>query len=271
MTTCRMTHLILAMLLALAWTTPDAARAQDYILGENDLLKITVYENEDMTTESRVSGDGMISFPLVGPVRVAGLSVMEAEEELTRLLADGFIIDPHVTVFVKEYRSKKVTILGEVNKPGLYELDGAATIVQIISKAEGLTDKAGDRVLIRRTRQAGPPGEDEVQTISVNLKNLNESGDLSANAQIKDGDRIFVTRCGLVYVTGEVRKPGAYRFEEGMTVIKAIALAEGLTDKAAPGRTSLIRSMDDRDVSLRVEMGYPVRPGDVISVPESIF
>lgn len=270
MDTFRMTLIVFAAVLAAAFFPANGPLAQDYILGENDLLKITVYENEDMDTESRISGDGMISFPLVGPVRVAGLTVIEAEKELTLLLADGYIIDPQVTVFVKEYRSKKVTILGEVNKPGLYELDGSATLVQIISKAEGLTEKAGDKVLIKRCGAIGTGG-DEIQSITVNLKDLNEAGDASSNTDIQDGDRIFVTRCGLVYVTGEVRKPGAYRHEEGMTVIKAIALAEGLTDKAAPGRTSLIRKIEEGEVAIDVEMGCTVQAGDVISVPESIF
>ena len=244
------------------------ANAQEYVLGAGDLLKITVYENDDLTTNTRVNGDGMVNVPLVGNMKVGGMSVSDAEKKISKALGHGYIVDPHVSIFVVEYKSKKVTILGEVMKPGLYELDGNSTLLEIISKAGGLTEKAGNTVSIKR-KKGGSKGKDT--TIKVNLKALFEKGDMSKNIYVQDGDNIFVTQSGLVYVTGEVKKPGAFKFEQGMTVMKAIALAEGLTDKAAPGRTKLIRKKGGKEQKTKVDMSEPVMPDDVISVPESFF
>ncbi len=210
-----------------------------------------------------------------------------------------------MTVFVKEYKSKQVTILGEVAKPGVYNLNSNATILDIISKAGGLTDKAGNRVVIKRkiknatlggnapsalpavndtggaivapnaegangTGAAQGRGADSTY-ITLNLKEIMEKGNMAENLYVQNGDNIFVTKSGFIYVTGEVTKPGAYKFEEGTTVIKAIALAQGLTDKAAPGRTTLIRKINGKDKDMRVGMDFQVQPDDVISVPESFF
>jgi polysaccharide biosynthesis/export protein len=284
-------------LIALAATllTGRPAMAQDYMLGGGDLLKITVYQNDDLTTETRVSGDGMISVPLVGKMEVAGETPAEVEQKIAQKLSQGYIIDPHVTVFVEEYKSKRVTILGEVAKPGVYELTSNASILEIISKAGGLTDKAGDTVVIKRQKpsaqdagkpkavsisnntsaaeavQSGERSDPDYTYIKLNLKELMEKGNLADNPSVQDGDNIFVTKSGFIYVTGEVKMPGAYKYEEGTTVMKAIALAQGLTDKAAPGRTKLIRKVDGKDESTRVNMDYPCKPDDVISVPESFF
>ncbi len=278
--------------------------AQDYILGPGDLLKITVYENDDLTTTARVSGNGMISVPLIGKIKVAGMTPGDAEQRIDQKLAQGYIIDPHVTVFVKEYKSKQVTILGEVAKPGVYTLTAKATILDIISKAGGLTDKAGNRIVIKRKTRNNAPGADVPDTlpaanqaggatampepetanraktsghdpgstyITLNLKDLMEKGNMAENLYVRDGDNIFVTKSGFIYVTGEVKMPGAYKFEEGATVIQAIAMAQGLTDKAAPGRTTLIRKVDGKDKKMRVGMEFQLQPDDVISVPESFF
>ena len=286
-------YLFVLTALAATLLTGRAAMAQDYILGGGDLLKITVYQNEDLTTETRVSGNGMISVPLIGKMKVAGQTPGDVEQKIVQKLAQGYIIDPHVTVFVEEYKSKRVTILGEVAKPGVYELTANASILEIISKAGGLTDKAGDTIVIKRQKTAAPSsstpkavsdntgGEEAVQAaersdpdetyIRLNLKELMEKGNLAENPGVQDGDNIFVTKSGFIYVTGEVKMPGAYKFEEGTTVMKAIALAQGLTDKAAPGRTKLIRKIDGKDESMKVNMEYPVKQDDVIAVPESFF
>ena len=257
----------LLWLLFLVQSVPSSSSAQEYLLGEGDLLRITVYENNDLTTEARVGGDGNISFPLIGPVKVGGLTVGQAEKTIAALLDEGYLVDPQVTVFISEYRSKKVSVLGEVKMPGLYELNSDVTLLDIISKAGGLTENAGDDAVIKRRSTA--PGV-EGESVSVNLKALNQ-GSEAANVPVQDGDRIYVARAGFVYVTGEVRNPGKFRYEQGMTVMKAIALAEGCDDKADPGGAKLIRKKDGVESSTRVKMDTPVQPDDVVSVPESIF
>lgn len=269
----RRLYCLLSFALIMALGVPAGALAQDYVLGEGDLLKISVYENEDLASVTRVSGEGAISFPLVGQVKVTGLTVLEAEQKLTGLLANGYVIDPHVSILVTEYWSKRVTILGEITKPGLYELNGNVTLIEIISRAGGLTDKAGDTLVIQRKQSNSHAGGQDPENggISVSLKNLMEKGDLSVNLVVQDGDSIFINRAGFVYVTGEVNKPGAYKIDDGTTVIMAITLAGGLTDKASPGRTSIIRKNDGGEKKSRVDMNYSVQPDDVITVPESFF
>ena len=257
---------VLAFSLTIAMS--GAGRAQEYALGNNDLILVTVYQNKDLTTLARISDD-KIQMPLIGDVSVGGLTVREAQDKIAGLYAGGFLINPNVSIFIKEYHSKKITILGEVKKPGLYELTGDATLLEIISKAGGLTEKAGDEAVIKRAE--GGENEGGASYIRVRLRDLTENGNLSANIPVQDKDSIFITKAGYIYVTGQVKKPGAYKYEEGATVMKAIALAEGLTDKAAPGKTEIIRKEDGREDSLRATMNTPVQPEDLVSVPESFF
>jgi len=128
----------------------SATAQQEYVIGEGDLLKITVYDNPDLTTEARVSGDGRISFPLIGEVTVSDMKVANAEKTIARLLETGYIIKPQVNIFIAEYKSKKVTVLGEVTKPGIVVLRGASTLLEVISDAGGITLNAGDSIVITR-------------------------------------------------------------------------------------------------------------------------
>ncbi len=257
--------LVIALLLVAA--SAGHGLAQEYALGNDDLILVTVYQNKDLTTLTRIS-DNKIQMPLIGDVTIGGLTVREAEGKIAGLYAGGFLINPNVSIFIKEYHSKKITILGEVKKPGLYELTGDATLLEIISKAGGLTEKAGDEAVIKRAKDDEDGG---TSYIRVRLKELTQNGNLKANIPVQDKDSIFITKAGYIYVTGQVKKPGAYKYEEGATVMKAIALAEGLTDKAAPGRTEIIRKKGGREDSIRATMNTPVRPEDLVSVPESFF
>lgn len=241
--------------------------ARDYVLGEGDVLKITVYGHEDLTTLERISGEGAINFPLIGRVKVSGLTVPDVSRKLAGLLADGYLVSPQVSIFIEEFRSKKTVIMGEVRKPGLYELKGNTSFLELVSMAGGLTENAGDTAIIKRKTRSE---EESVRT--VDLQRLLEEGDQSFNIMMLDGDSVFVPTAGLFYVTGEVRKPDAYKHKEGTTVIHAITMAGGLTDKAAAGRIRIIRKENGKErVISRVKMDEPVYPDDVIVIPESFF
>lgn len=242
--------------------------SQDYIIGEGDVLKITVYDHDDLTTTVRVSGDGVISFPLIGQIEVKGMTLSEISDKITNMLADGYIVNPQVNIFVQEFRSKKAFIMGEVSKPGLYVLPGNTTFLELLSEAGGLTKDAGDKAIIKR-KQLSETVED---IITVDLKGLIEKGDASLDIPIMDNDSIYVAKAGVFYVTGEVKKPDAYKYEEGTTVIKAITMGGGFTDKAAKGKVKIIRKVDGKEeVIEKVKMDEPVLPDDVIVVPESFF
>jgi polysaccharide biosynthesis/export protein len=243
--------------------------AQDYIVGDGDVLKITVYDNPDLTTTARVSGEGIILFPLIGEVKVGGLTVAKIVEKISALLNEGYVVKPQVTVFVEEFRSKKAVLMGQVEKPGLYVLSGQTSFIELLSKAGGLTKDAGDKAIIKRKSDSPVKGDEK---IVIDLKKLIENGEMSLDIQILDGDSIFVIKAGVVYVTGEVQKPSAYKYEENLTVVKAVTMAGGFTEKASTGRIKIIRKIDGNEKVLRgVEMNDPVLPDDVIIVPESFF
>ncbi|OGW30069.1 MAG: periplasmic polysaccharide biosynthesis/export protein [Nitrospirae bacterium GWC2_42_7] len=243
--------------------------AQDYIAGDGDVLRITVYDNPDLTTTARVSGEGVILFPLIGEVKVGGLTVSQVGEKIAALLSEGYVIYPQVTVFVEEFRSKKAVLMGQVEKPGLYVLPGQTTFLELLSKAGGLTKDAGDKAIIKR--KTNLPGKAE-EKIVIDLKKLIENGEMSLDILILDGDSIFVVKTGVFYVTGEVQKPAAYRYEENLTVVKAITMAGGFTEKASTRRIKIIRKVDGNEKVLRgVEVNDTVLPDDVIVVPESFF
>lgn len=257
---------LLVTLGCLIWQ-PAYANAQDYKVGGGDVLKITVYGHDDLSTVERVSGEGMIRFPLLGQISVKGLSISGVSDKIARGLSEGFIINPQVSVFVEEFRSQKAIIMGEVAKPGLYELKGFTTFLELVSQSGGLAEDAGDTATIKRKIAKG-----NEQILSIDLKKLIEEGNTSLDVEIMDGDSVYVAKSGMFYVTGEVNKPAAYKFTDGTTVLKAITTAGGFTDKAAEGRVRIIRKIDGKERTInKVHMDEKVLPEDVIVVPESLF
>jgi polysaccharide export outer membrane protein len=263
-------YYILALLIPLFMLVPpwpgNNAGAADYILGPGDVLKISVYDNDDLLTVTRVSDDGYILMPLLGQVKVQGLTVSNASAYIAGLLADGYIINPQVNVFVEEFRSKKAIVLGQVSKPGLIEMSGPTSFLELISKAGGLAPEYGETATVKRKGQ----GKDDV--IFIDLRSLIEGGDLSQNIAVRDGDTIYVSKAGMCYVTGEVKSPDAYKCGNNITVLKLIALAGGFTGKAARSSIRIIRIVGgEKRIYEDVEMDMPVQPDDVIIVPESFF
>ncbi len=263
--------LIPIALFLLSSLAANSAFGQEYSIGEGDLLRITVYDNPDLTTEARVSGDGKITFPLIGDVQVSGLTATAAQLRIAERLRDGFVRKPEISVFIKEYKSKKVTALGEFVKPGLIELRGNATLMEVISDAGGVTANAGDLMMIKRKVLAAGAAQPEDQTITIQLDTLLEGQDAGQNIMVVDGDSIYIPRAAFVYVSGAVKIPGVYKMTRGLTVLKAITLAGGFTQRAAKNKVKVIRKSTDGEETLAVRMEDLMLPDDVITVPESLF
>jgi polysaccharide export outer membrane protein len=252
-----------------AAASPALSDDSGYLVGEGDVLKIAVYDNPDLATTARINSDGTIIFPLVGQIEISGMTVSKVAQKIAQKLANGYIVNPQVSFFIEEFRSKRVVILGQIKNPGLYELSGPTTLLELLSKAGGVTVDAGDNIIIKRAPRGSGA---EKKLITINLKKLLEKGDASLDIPIMDGDNVFVAKAGMFYVTGQVNKPDAYKLEDGSSVIKAITMAGGFTNLAAPGKVKIIRKINGKEKILEnVSMHDPVLPEDVIVVPESFF
>ncbi len=257
--------LFLSLLLCLV---SGPALCQEYIVGEGDVLEIKVYENDDLSTTVRVSASSTIRVPLVGEISVKDMTVSQVSAKIEEMLEDGYLVNPQVDVFIKEHRSKKAIILGQIKNPGQYELRGRVTILEFISTAGGLTPDAGSTATIKRV---GENGENRDQIV-LDLDKLIKKGDVSLNIPVQGNDSIYISKADTFYVSGEVNKPSFYKYEPDLTVIKAITTAGGFSKIAARNKVQIIRMVDGRKSILEnVNMDERVLPDDVIVVPESFF
>jgi polysaccharide export outer membrane protein len=260
------------------------ARAQDatpreYVVGPNDLLLVTLWDQPDLSGKFRIDADGSFTFPLVGRVQAARLPIRDVERKLREALSNGFFKNPQVTVSIEEYGSQRFFVMGEVRQPGAYPLSGRMTLIEALARAGSTTADAGGEVLVVRAPANGAdagkpvlPGQAS-DVVRVDLRDM-QSGAMATNLQVQNGDTLFVTRAETVYVTGQVKNPGAYPFRKGTTVIQALSLAGGITDRGAKGRIKIIRLVDGPNgekKEIKVELTDLVQPGDTIMVPEKYF
>jgi polysaccharide export outer membrane protein len=254
---------------------PAWAQSSDYVLGSQDVLAITVWNQQDLSGAFAIEGDGTFAFPLIGRVKAAGHTQRDVEAELRRRLADGYFKQPNVSVAIKEYRRQEIHVVGEVRQPGTYALSGEITLVEALARAGSTTSAAGHEAVIVRGggRSAGPqlPSAADAEAVRVDLRKL-EGGGIDRALLLTDGDTLFVPAAAVVYVSGHVRTPGAYAFAPGMTVLQALSLAGGVTDRGASGRTRILRtSADGRTQEIKVKLSDPVKAGDTIVIPERYF
>jgi polysaccharide export outer membrane protein len=249
----------------------------NYIVGPQDVLTITSFDQEDLSGKYPVDADGTFTFPLIGRVKAGGLTLRELEAELKRLLKDGFFKDPQLAVGVEIYRSQKIHIVGEIRNPGTYALTGDMNLIEAIARAGStLPSASGEALLVRSRRhdRSGStpvlPSESDADVTTVDLKAL-QSGALEQNVALRDGDTIFVPRAETIYVFGQVKNPGAYPIPRNTTVLQALSLAGGVTDRGATGRIKIMRIEKGKQVEVRVRLTDVVRPGDTIIVPERFF
>ncbi|MFO1205511.1 MAG: polysaccharide export protein EpsE [Burkholderiales bacterium] len=265
-----MQRLLLTVLLViglpheLAW----GQQGSGYILGPGDVVKITVFQNPDMTTEARVSEEGKITFPLIGQVEIGGVTPAAAEARIAgRLNSGGFVLNPQVNMVVTQFRSRMVSVLGQVGKPGRYPIEErSANVSDMLATAGGVLPTGGDEVIV--VRKKGDSEERLVVDLDAGLL----EGGAGPKVELENDDTIYVPRAPLFYIYGEVQKPGQYRLERGITVMQAISAGGGLTLRGTDKRVRISRTEPDGTVKeIDAKLNDPVRRNDVIYVKESLF
>lgn len=246
----------------------------DPVLGPGDLLHVAVFEAPELTSEVRVGARGFVTLALLGEVKVGGLTARQVETEIENLYRAKYIKNPHVTVFVKEHFSQKITLVGQVKNPGTYEMPTRLRLMDALALAGGLTDRAGTTAQIRRVGEMDKgPG-----SCVVDLDRLINKGDAELNIPIHGGDIIFIPETGTYYVDGAVRRPGAYPLKTDTTVEQAIAMAGGLRPYGDPNDVCLVRRGADgkrKAIPLDLEKGkdceFKLKDGDILVADSSFW
>lgn len=247
----------------LLWTQAKAA-SEDYRLGAGDLLKIVVFDHDELNLDARVSQTGNITFALVGQVPVGGLSTREAELLLAKRLSEGgFVSQPQVSILVSDYESQKVSVMGQVTKAGQYPLDSSKSVLDALALAGGLlSDTAGDDATLVRA---------DGTHVAIDLPKLFD-GDPAMNLPVHDGDTVFVQRAAQFYVYGEVQHPGQYRLPRNTTISQAISIGGGLTPRGTQ-RGAIVKRLDadGKEHKLPVADEDMLQPNDVLLIKPSWF
>ena len=257
---------------------PPLATVTDYVVGPQDILTITSYDQADLSGKFSLEADGTFTFPMIGRVKAGGLTLRQVEAQLKKQLKEGgFFNNPQVTVAIEQYKSQKIFIVGEVRAPGTYPLSGDMKLVEALARAGStLPSASGEAVIVHPSKKnvTGPvlPNQDDLaNVVRVNLRDL-ENGVFSQNAALRDGDTIFVPRAESVYVFGQVKSPGAYALQQrNTTVLQALSLAGGVTDRGSTGRIKIVRIVNGEKKELKVKLSDHVQPGDTIIVAERFF
>ena len=264
---------------ALRWLCPLAAialavfsiqveAASRETLGVGDTIRVTVFQNPDLTTEARISERGTIVFPLIGEIALGGQTPAGAGNRIAAQLKQGnFMKDPQVTVSVVQVRSRQVSVLGNVARPGRYALDDTnLTLTDILALAGGISQGGADTVTVVTNRNGAE------KKMELNVAEMIAKGSMASNFEVQSGDTIFVQRAPVFYIYGEVQRAGAYRLEPDMVVMHALSLGGGLTPRGSERGLTIHRRMPDGAVrKIDAKLFETVRPDDVIFVRESLF
>jgi polysaccharide biosynthesis/export protein len=256
---------------------PAAVDPAQYIVGPNDVLAVTVFNQPQLSGKFVVEADGTVGFPLLGRVAAGGMSIRAVEDELRNRLAAGYVKSPNVSVTIEQYRSQQVFVMGEVRQPGSLQFTGSMTLIEALARAGSTTDRAGSDVVVIRSRTGAPPPSvpasgvaPDAETVRVSLHDL-QTGALSDNLALRPGDTVFVPRAQTVFVSGQVKTAGEYVLRSGMTVRQALVLAGGITERGSSRRIQIIRQVDGKETTIDVDMQQRVQPGDTIVVRDRLF
>lgn len=249
--------------------TPPAATAAvpaQYRLSLGDTIRITVFQVPDLSLETRITESGVISYPLLGSVNLAGLTVTEAEQRIARGLRDGnFVKQPQVSITLTQARGNQVSVLGQVGRPGRYPLEtGQVKLTDMLATAGGVAPGGSDVVVVTGTRNNQP------YRVEVDLPSVFGGG--GSDIVLQNNDVIWVERMPTIYMSGEVQRPGAVRLERNMTVMQAVAAAGGLTNRGTlRGLRVSRRDAQGRTHEIQPQLTDLLKPDDVVFVRESLF
>jgi polysaccharide export outer membrane protein len=255
------------LMLSGAVSIPAIAQ-QQYLLAPGDIIKISVFKNPDLSLDARVSETGAISYPLIGSVPLAGLSLPAAERKIAQMLKEGgFVLSPQVNILLTQAFGNLVSVIGEVKNPGRYSIEAAGGHLSgMLAAAGGIAETGGDIVIVSGTR-SGKEYRREVDIVKVFA-----GGTTADDIEISGGDTLFIRRAPLFYIYGQVQKPGQVRLERGMTVMQALASGGGVTGKGTS--RGLVRHRRDAGGKVKeesVSLDDDVHDQDVIYVKESLF
>jgi polysaccharide export outer membrane protein len=256
------------VLSAMFGTTSATAQARDYLLGPGDVISVKVFQSPDLSVDARVSEAGTISYPLIGDQRVVGLTASAAGSLIAKRLAEGnFVKQPYVTVGIAQFRSVQVSVLGQVTRPGKYPMEQSASrVTDVLAIAGGALPAAAD-VAWLVTHEG-----DKTRRIEIDVPSIMQSGDMSTNVLVKNGDTIFVPRAPTYYIYGEVQRPGQYRVERGMNATQALAVGGGPNPRGTDRGMRLSRRDASGDLVTReAKPDEPILPDDVLYVRERVF
>lgn len=247
---------------------PAAVAAAQYRLALGDNIRITVFQSPDLSLEARITEAGVISYPLLGSVNLAGLTVAEAEQRIANGLRTGnFVKQPQVSITVVQARGNQVSVLGQVGRPGRYALEtGEVRMTDMLATAGGVAQGGSDIIVVVGSRNGQP------YRIEIDLPSVFAPNRRSADVLLQNADVIWVERSPTIYMYGEVQKPGAMRLERNMTVMQALASAGGLTQRGT-ARGLRVSRKDAAGAVREIEptMTDTLRPDDVLFVRESVF
>jgi polysaccharide export outer membrane protein len=266
---------------------PQAPAAEaDYQIGPSDIVRVTVFGHEDLTQTVLVQPDGTFNYPLVGRVKASDMTPAELEKKIGILLSRGFIRNPQVTVVVQEFRSKVVYVVGEVGRPGPYPLSGPTSVLELLAKAGGSASAGSEVVIVRPptgSAVTGPllptdvpegegaaPDAPKAEVFRVAMGAI-QAGELDKNLALQPNDTVFVPPAAKVFVTGEVRSPGAYPWFPGMTARQLMSLAGGLTPDGSDGRLKIVRTEEGRAREDKIKLDEAVKPGETLVVRRRLF
>jgi polysaccharide export outer membrane protein len=247
----------------------------NYVIGPEDVLMVTVFNEAQLSGRYRVENDGHFSYPFLGRIRAGGATVAEVAGALKARLSDGYLRNPQVTVDVEQFRSQSVFVIGEVRTPGKYMLSGAVSLIEALAQAGSTTPQAGGEVLILHPKDgsrgaAATPERTDADVQRLNLREI-ETGRSSRNVVIRDGDTIFVPKAERFFVTGFVRTPGSYTLEPDMTVLQAISMAGGVTERGSGRRLRVTRVVNGERKDFDAKPTDLVQAGDTITVRQRLL